>query len=198
MRLISGPGELPKAALGDERASSQHVAVGSDQDPNRLWCWLARKDSNLRSPDPESGALPLSHAPVLRARTRPIRGPFAHCFRMSQVPIRKRIRCPSEQPDESGARPGAAAILLATSLLSNRGVGASSAIEPSEPSATASAQRGGPDSVPPEPIVSGRVCQPPKARSAPIRRLIGPTGLSVPSAAYSVSTWILAQVYRAS
>jgi hypothetical protein len=22
---------------------------------NRLWCWLARKDSNLRSPDPESG-----------------------------------------------------------------------------------------------------------------------------------------------
>ncbi len=26
-------------------------------------CWLARKDSNLRSPDPESGALPLGHSP---------------------------------------------------------------------------------------------------------------------------------------
>jgi hypothetical protein len=26
--------------------------------------WLARKDSNLRSPDPESGALPLGHSPV--------------------------------------------------------------------------------------------------------------------------------------
>src|SRR3990170_4972772 len=28
------------------------------------WSWLARKDSNLRSPDPESGALPLGHSPV--------------------------------------------------------------------------------------------------------------------------------------
>src|SRR3954463_365513 len=26
--------------------------------------WLARKDSNLQSPDPESGALPLGHSPV--------------------------------------------------------------------------------------------------------------------------------------
>src|SRR5450759_773607 len=25
--------------------------------------WLARKDSNLQSPDPESGALPLGHSP---------------------------------------------------------------------------------------------------------------------------------------
>ena len=30
--------------------------------------WLARKDSNLRSPDPESGALPLGHSPVERRR----------------------------------------------------------------------------------------------------------------------------------
>jgi hypothetical protein len=29
-----------------------------------LGSWLARKDSNLRSPDPESGALPLGHSPV--------------------------------------------------------------------------------------------------------------------------------------
>src|SRR5690606_29750885 len=27
-------------------------------------CWLGRKDSNLRSPDPESGALPLGHSPT--------------------------------------------------------------------------------------------------------------------------------------
>ena len=33
-----------------------------------LWSWLARKDSNLQSPDPESGALPLSHAPALGPR----------------------------------------------------------------------------------------------------------------------------------
>src|SRR5436305_2515833 len=29
-----------------------------------LWSWLGRKDSNLRSPDPESGALPLGHTPA--------------------------------------------------------------------------------------------------------------------------------------
>ncbi len=34
---------------------------------NRLWCWLARKDSNLQSPDPESGALPLGHSPASRS-----------------------------------------------------------------------------------------------------------------------------------
>lgn len=33
--------------------------------------WLARKDSNLRSPDPESGALPLGHSPV--PHRRPLR-----------------------------------------------------------------------------------------------------------------------------
>lgn len=27
--------------------------------------WLGWKDSNLRSPDPESGALPLGHIPLL-------------------------------------------------------------------------------------------------------------------------------------
>jgi hypothetical protein len=35
---------------------------------SRSACWLARKDSNLRSPDPESGALPLGHSPVERGR----------------------------------------------------------------------------------------------------------------------------------
>ena len=32
-----------------------------------------------------------------------IRRSTALGFRVSQVPIRKRIRCPSEKPDESGA-----------------------------------------------------------------------------------------------
>src|SRR5688572_17057585 len=32
--------------------------------------WLGRKDSNLRSPDPESGALPLGHSPVSSADWR--------------------------------------------------------------------------------------------------------------------------------
>ena len=31
-----------------------------------LKVWLARKDSNLQSPDPESGALPLGHSPASR------------------------------------------------------------------------------------------------------------------------------------
>ena len=30
--------------------------------------WLARKDSNLQSPDPESGALPFGHSPAMRRR----------------------------------------------------------------------------------------------------------------------------------
>jgi hypothetical protein len=58
-----------------------------------LWCWLARKDSNLRSPDPESGALPLSHAPASElAEGLPPRRIWdesgAHP-KMSQMPIRK-------------------------------------------------------------------------------------------------------------
>jgi hypothetical protein len=40
----------------DARTRSNHHRLCSPVDElNRLWCWLARKDSNLRSPDPESG-----------------------------------------------------------------------------------------------------------------------------------------------
>src|ERR1035437_1796933 len=35
----------------------------------KLGVWLARKDSNLQSPDPESGALPLGHSPASRAKS---------------------------------------------------------------------------------------------------------------------------------
>jgi hypothetical protein len=38
--------------------------------------WLARKDSNLRSPDPESGALPLGHSPVEPVGMIPQTGPL--------------------------------------------------------------------------------------------------------------------------
>ena len=38
--------------------------VGRSPGPRSVGSWLARKDSNLRSPDPESGALPLGHSPV--------------------------------------------------------------------------------------------------------------------------------------
>jgi hypothetical protein len=60
----------------------------------RILCnWLARKDSNLQSPDPESGALPLSHAPASElAEGLPPRRIWdesgAHP-KMSQMPIRK-------------------------------------------------------------------------------------------------------------
>jgi chromate transporter len=40
--------------------------------PGRGWSggWLARKDSNLQSPDPESGALPFGHSPAARGIVR--------------------------------------------------------------------------------------------------------------------------------
>lgn len=49
-----------------------HVGANADPHPSiilvppgRGWSggWLARKDSNLQSPDPESGALPFGHSP---------------------------------------------------------------------------------------------------------------------------------------
>ena len=36
--------------------------------PKTGLAWLARKDSNLQSPDPESGALPLGHSPAMPGR----------------------------------------------------------------------------------------------------------------------------------
>src|SRR5512146_2032058 len=41
------------------------------QDRGKGGSWLARKDSNLQSPDPESGALPLGHSPAMPASGRP-------------------------------------------------------------------------------------------------------------------------------
>ena len=49
-----GPLFLRHSAL-ETRVLPQDVVVDSARHPNRSWCWLARQDSNLRSPDPESG-----------------------------------------------------------------------------------------------------------------------------------------------
>ena len=81
--------------------------------------WLWRKDSNLRSPDPESGALPLGHSPVDEpdSCSGPARaGPHMFGFPGSQVPIpegsqvptreTERIRCPRVSGSVWGLYPG--------------------------------------------------------------------------------------------
>ena len=44
--------------------------MSSLRDEGEQWSWLARKDSNLQSPDPESGALPFGHSPAARGIVR--------------------------------------------------------------------------------------------------------------------------------
>jgi hypothetical protein len=53
-------------------------------------------DALIQSQIPESG--------LADAVLNVIQRSTAVCFRVSQVPIRKRIRCPSKKPDESGAQ----------------------------------------------------------------------------------------------
>ena len=60
--------------------------------PHGSWCWLARKDSNLRSPDPESGALPLGHSPVTGRDDTPPR----RRVRMPRIGARTSLRRSSE------------------------------------------------------------------------------------------------------
>src|SRR3954465_11237837 len=48
--------------MNRERHEASSVSQGN---------WLARKDSNLQSPDPESGALPFGHSPAARAQSTP-------------------------------------------------------------------------------------------------------------------------------
>ena len=61
-------GSLPRAVIVGPTAPS---ARGRPEQPARRCVdgrlardWLARKDSNLQSPDPESGALPFGHSPA--------------------------------------------------------------------------------------------------------------------------------------
>ena len=68
--------------------------------PTMLWCWLARKDSNLRSPDPESVArIRPREPPFERAagfRRPPNRGESGAHSEMSQtlIPQTERVCCP--------------------------------------------------------------------------------------------------------
>ena len=68
--------------------------------PHRLWCWLARKDSNLRSPDPESVARNQPREPPFERAAGlsrpPNRGESDAHSEMSQMPIPKteRVCCP--------------------------------------------------------------------------------------------------------
>jgi hypothetical protein len=67
---------------------------------NRLWCWLARKDSNLRSPDPESVYRNQAREPpferVAGLSRPPNRGESGANPEMSLRPIPKteRVCCP--------------------------------------------------------------------------------------------------------
>src|SRR5262245_30974875 len=51
---------------GGLRTALDRPSFGDDRHhrPMRVWNWLARKDSNLRSSGPEPDALPLGHSPV--------------------------------------------------------------------------------------------------------------------------------------
>ncbi len=51
-------------AAGAPASSARTFSTAGAVSARGLWNWLARKDSNLQSPDPESGALPLGHSPV--------------------------------------------------------------------------------------------------------------------------------------
>jgi hypothetical protein len=82
------------------------------------WGWLARKDSNLRSPDPESGALPLGHSPVPERSANLVR---ASRLGMNQMPIPNLSRMPIRNPDESDAHSGCAESTLTLLLASTRG-----------------------------------------------------------------------------
>ena len=64
-RSVESGAEPSRQLLADERSRQGCWALRFG-DRRVLGNWLARKDSNLRSPDPESGALPLGHSPVLR------------------------------------------------------------------------------------------------------------------------------------
>ena len=62
LRRISGLLLGARATLFPHKPPDVLVGIRLDRYP---WgSWLARKISNLRSPDPESGALPLGHSPV--------------------------------------------------------------------------------------------------------------------------------------
>src|SRR5207249_11965056 len=81
--------EIVRRSWHDRTSSARDPSEGRNR--NIWWfsggcaldvaAWLARKDSNLRSPDPESGALPLGHSPV---------PPRAYRFHLIRAKLRSR------------------------------------------------------------------------------------------------------------
>src|SRR5436190_12451543 len=63
---VGGAGELGLLwlVIATPATGTGGVAAHGDGAPHSPGSWLARQDSNLEPPDPESGALPLSHAPA--------------------------------------------------------------------------------------------------------------------------------------
>ena len=53
-----------RGAPTDPQTCGRNCGRGAGRKPRHLVVWLASKDSNLESPDPESGALPFGHSPV--------------------------------------------------------------------------------------------------------------------------------------
>jgi hypothetical protein len=87
-RNASGPVAAVRTAINRESETPRESPEG----PRLvLRMWLARKDSNLQPPDPESGALPLSHAPVSE------RGPGL------PARVRGRVRCSSQSESDAHA-----------------------------------------------------------------------------------------------
>src|SRR5262249_3228901 len=67
-----GFGRHPSSVAARDSLTSRSLVMSAG-DPTGVSCWLARKDSNLRSPDPESGALPLGHSPSPAGSSHPAR-----------------------------------------------------------------------------------------------------------------------------
>jgi hypothetical protein len=81
-----GAPSASSAARLESRNREPHATPVAEARRHHIWrrghttlqmlrCWLGRKDSNLRSPDPESGALPLGHTPARYAQIERRSGP---------------------------------------------------------------------------------------------------------------------------
>src|SRR4051794_22843183 len=66
-RMKSERGRVGESVIGAPPAARGGGVAHTRDAPHSRGSWLARQDSNLEPPDPESGALPLSHAPAAGA-----------------------------------------------------------------------------------------------------------------------------------
>src|SRR6185436_12406012 len=63
-RMKSDRATVGESVIGCASCYPRGGVAHSRDAPHSRGSWLARQDSNLEPPDPESGALPLSHAPA--------------------------------------------------------------------------------------------------------------------------------------